>query len=425
MSSLLTTQTWKRRNRSETYDCRLVAEIATNLKRCGETLSQTRRLPTRCHENICRAVATLTNQTDKNLAQLERFSNQSSEDLADSVITNCYLPNFKSTLIHYLDFLKCICQRLLPLYRRVGSLLTNQEDFQFLIPQSVPHFRLGDVLEVLGDLHITEIIGVGGMSEIYRTHNEQEIGKSFTLKMSFHENGRRILAHEARMNQELDKRNVNSRRIPFIQFLNTSQKNPCLVFESTEESWTYGQFLHSLSLSPKTYRSTVQLIKRIMRQVASKLKKMHCVSLVHRDVKPSNMIIKRVSHNRYLTLLTDFGISGEVSQQTLQGYDMSTVSKQVVQELVCYGQTTAFASPERNRGSLPDPADDVYALGVTWIKSLLFDFSSKPISSQWAGRLNKLSVPPSHIELLSAMISPDKYRRPKDGDDLLDRIRTL
>lgn len=87
---------------------------------------------------------------------------------------------------------------------------------------------------------------------------------------------------------------------------------------------------------------------RVLREVAWALAYAHGRGVIHRDVKPDNILIERESGR---ALVTDFGIA-RVRQAEREGDDEQAMG------------TAAFASPEQLTGGEVDGRSDVYALGV-------------------------------------------------------------
>ncbi|MFD1152322.1 serine/threonine-protein kinase, partial [Saccharothrix hoggarensis] len=87
---------------------------------------------------------------------------------------------------------------------------------------------------------------------------------------------------------------------------------------------------------------------RIGGRLAGALAAAHAAGIVHRDVKPSNVLIGEDGTVK----LTDFGISRAAGDGTLTGSGMIT-------------GTPAYLAPEVARGEQPDAASDVFSLGAT------------------------------------------------------------
>ncbi len=91
----------------------------------------------------------------------------------------------------------------------------------------------------------------------------------------------------------------------------------------------------------------------IARQVASGLASVHARDIIHRDIKPGNIIMGDDGHPR----IVDFGIAKVVGSHTLT-FDGSTLG------------TFAYMSPEQIRGEDPDPRTDVWSLGAVLYEML-------------------------------------------------------
>jgi len=92
---------------------------------------------------------------------------------------------------------------------------------------------------------------------------------------------------------------------------------------------------------------------RLLSQVASALGAAHARGLVHRDVKPANILL----HERDHAYLTDFGVSHEVGDEGLTG---------IGERL----GTVDYMAPEQCRGERVGPAADIYSLGCVLYEAL-------------------------------------------------------
>jgi hypothetical protein len=94
-------------------------------------------------------------------------------------------------------------------------------------------------------------------------------------------------------------------------------------------------------------------LARVLREVAWALAHAHAHGVVHRDVKPENVMLERGGEGSVgRALVTDFGIAAPASDATASA-----------------GRgTPAFMSPEQARGAVLDGRSDIYSLGVTaWV----------------------------------------------------------
>ncbi|NYJ07400.1 serine/threonine protein kinase [Geodermatophilus daqingensis] len=116
---------------------------------------------------------------------------------------------------------------------------------------------------------------------------------------------------------------------------------PWLVLEHVDADSLQSLLEHGGPLSPRAV-ATIGL------DVLSALEAAHAAGIVHRDVKPANVLVERDGH----ACLTDFGIATSLGETplTTQGALIGSPS---------------FMSPERLHGDEPGPAMDLWSLGAT------------------------------------------------------------
>uniref|UniRef100_UPI002456D5EA serine/threonine-protein kinase n=1 Tax=Nocardia wallacei TaxID=480035 RepID=UPI002456D5EA len=131
-------------------------------------------------------------------------------------------------------------------------------------------------------------------------------------------------------------------------------QNAVTVFDVAEEDgqpWLVMEFVDAQSLATVMREQgplDPQRVARIGAKVAAALAVAHDAGIVHRDVKPANIL---VAENGTVKI-TDFGISRAVGDVTVTSTGF-------------LAGTPAYLSPEVARGEDPEPASDVFALGST------------------------------------------------------------
>lgn len=98
----------------------------------------------------------------------------------------------------------------------------------------------------------------------------------------------------------------------------------------------------------------------LVRQVCAALREAHAVGLIHRDVKPGNVMVCRRGGVPDVAKLLDFGLVHAIDPVLASGSDASRLTR----EGMIMG-TPAFMSPEQGAGKPLDARSDVYSVGVT------------------------------------------------------------
>ncbi|MCJ1709336.1 serine/threonine-protein kinase [Microbacterium sp. VKM Ac-2923] len=159
---------------------------------------------------------------------------------------------------------------------------------------------------------------------------------------------------------------------------------------------------------------------RIGREIAEAFAVIHARGIVHRDVKPSNILIRPAGHagETPRATLADFGIAA------LVGATRVTRADTVI-------GTAAYLSPEQARGMPAAPASDVYALGLVLLEALtgFRPFGSRTPHEALAARLVSspeipVHIPPAWREVLQRMTALEPAERP-DAAGVIVAMRTV
>ncbi|WP_020637331.1 serine/threonine-protein kinase [Amycolatopsis alba] len=171
--------------------------------------------------------------------------------------------------------------------------------------------------------------------------------------------------------------------------------DPCLVME----------YLNGPSLSAIiSDEGTLPLgrVAKIGEQVASALVAAHRAGIVHRDVKPGNILIDESGTAK----ITDFGISRAAGDMTLTQTGL-------------IGGTPAYLAPELARGSDPVPSSDVFALGATLYQAIEgqtpYGNSSNQLALLYAaanGQINPPQQAGAATALLMSLLRTEPAERP-------------
>jgi len=153
------------------------------------------------------------------------------------------------------------------------------------------------------------------------------------------------------------------------------------------------------------------LTMSLIAQAARALQAAHAADLVHRDIKPGNMLISR---GRYVKI-TDFGIAHAAGSAPL------------TRPGVLMG-TAAYLAPERAAGRPATPAADLYALGIVAYQCLSgrVPFHGDPLAVALAHREQPLpplpsSVPADVAALVADLTAKDPSARPASAGEVAER----
>jgi serine/threonine protein kinase len=172
-------------------------------------------------------------------------------------------------------------------------------------------------------------------------------------------------------------------------------EDPCLVMEYLPSTSLGDLLTERGSLSPGE-------VAAIGAQVASALDAAHAKGIVHRDVKPGNILIAENG----VAKITDFGISRAIGDTTVTQTGM-------------LAGTPAYLAPEIARGQDPTSASDVFALGATLYTAVEgappFGYIQNQLAALHAAAAGKV-LPPQQAgqltALLMSLLRTDPVERP-------------
>ncbi len=198
----------------------------------------------------------------------------------------------------------------------------------------------------LGPYRIVERIGSGGMGEVYRAvRADEEFSQQVAIKLvrsgqdpdSVYvrfKNERQILA-------SLDHPNIAK----LLDGGTTEEGVPYVVMELVE-----GQ---RIDVYANSHKLSIADRLKLFAQVCSAVQYAHQRLIVHRDIKPGNILVTSGG----VPKLLDFGIAKILDESVLAGKVENTLTIMKV-------LTPGYASPEQVRGEPVTTASDVYSLGV-------------------------------------------------------------
>ncbi|MFF7236020.1 serine/threonine-protein kinase [Streptomyces collinus] len=199
-------------------------------------------------------------------------------------------------------------------------------------------------LLIAGRYRLADSIGSGGMGRVWRAHDEvlhrKVAVKELTAALYVSESEQAVLLARTRAEARAAAR-INHSAVVTVHDVLEHDGRPWIVMELVEG--------HSLADAVKERgRIDPRETARIGLWVLRALRAAHTAGVLHRDVKPGNVLLGRDGR----VLLTDFGIA------QIEGDTTITRTGEVV-------GSVDYLAPERVRGHDPGPSSDLWALGAT------------------------------------------------------------
>jgi serine/threonine protein kinase len=204
----------------------------------------------------------------------------------------------------------------------------------FLAPSEYPE-HLGR----LGPYEVTELIGQGGMGIVLKAH-DSALHRVVAIKMLAPELATSAAARRRFAREAQAAAAVAHEHVVLIHAVDSAQGLPYLVM-----AYVPGKSLHERI--ERNGPLELKEILRIGRQAAAGLAAAHAQGLVHRDVKPANILLENGVER---VKLTDFGLARAVDDASLTQSGVVTGTPQ-------------YMAPEQARGEAVDHRADLFSLG--------------------------------------------------------------
>jgi len=276
-------------------------------------------------------------------------------------------------------------------------------------------------LQAISHYRIISKLGEGGMGEVY-LGEDTRLGRKVAIKLLplrslDDEHARKRLLREAQAAATLDHPNI------------------CSIHEIGEESGTsfiVMQYIEGETLAKRMQRKPVELpgAFEIAVQIADALTEAHARGIIHRDIKPHNIMLSARGHAKVL----DFGLAKIVEQRSTT--DSMAPTQNLLSEPGMMIGTVPYMSPEQVRGEPVDARSDIFSFGVVLyelfggVQPFVTENPASTISSILTREPPPLSrysheVPPELERIVRKALAKDPERRYQTIKDMLIDLRRL
>jgi eukaryotic-like serine/threonine-protein kinase len=266
----------------------------------------------------------------------------------------------------------------------------------------------------LGHYSIVGAIGAGGMGEVYLAEDarlrRRVALKVLPLHLTTDEGAGKRLLREARAAAALEHPNI------------------CTVYEVGEEggrAFIAMQYVEGQNLADRLKQAPLELqaALSIARQVADAIAEAHRHGIVHRDIKPQNLIVSAGNH----TTVLDFGLAKAVPA------DADSRTATMLTEAGVVSGTLAYMSPEQARAEVVDERSDVFSFGVVLYEMIT---RTHPFArDSWADMLTSILTRDPHVvevpipselrRILRKCLGKDRERRYQTMRDVAIDLENL
>jgi tetratricopeptide (TPR) repeat protein len=271
----------------------------------------------------------------------------------------------------------------------------------------------------LGPYEVVELIGSGGMGEVYRALDTR-LGRAVAIKV--------LPAHLASRTESLTRFRREARAIAAL-----SHPNIVAVFDigsQADTPYVVTELLAGQTLRSRMHGGALSLDEalRIAAAIAEGLGAAHAKGIIHRDLKPENVFLTTDGGVKIL----DFGLA---STEPLLGPAESSAGTQMLTEPGVIIGTIGYMAPEQLHGTPLTAAADVFSFGCLTFEMLdgqmpfqrdsQVEVVAAVLRDDPFERDEPLAMPDEVRELIEDCLRKNPAERPQNGGEIAEALRAM
>src|ERR1700691_2207949 len=276
--------------------------------------------------------------------------------------------------------------------------------------------KAGDPVQGRAQWRLTRPMEISGSSEVWLAENpkthEQRVFK-------FAADGARLKGLKREITISRFLRESLGDRPEFVRLLEWNFETSPFFLESEYAGPNLAEWAETQGgLSKVSYDTRLRLLVDVAKAVAAA----HDIGVLHKDLKPANILVVPGSNGGLQIRLADFGSASLFDPSRLQALGITNLgfTQTASLEAQALTGTLMYLAPEVLAGQSPSAGADVYALGVMLYQLTIGDFR-KPLAPGWEAEIQDSLL----REDIADAACGDPARRLNSAADLVERLLTL
>lgn len=255
--------------------------------------------------------------------------------------------------------------------------------------------------QTLGPYQLLDLIGTGGMGTVYLAEQRAPIHRQVALK---------LVKPGMDTDEALARFSAERQALALLNHPNIAAVYDAGAAQESGRPYFVMEYVPGLDITAHCNHFNLRLDRRVrlFLQVCDGLQHAHQKGLIHRDIKPGNILVKHAVGDSAVVKIIDFGVAKSLQSNGAPKQHLTGMQSRI--------GTATYSSPEQMSSSRlePDIRTDVYSLGI-----MLFEILAgvTPYNSSLASKTN------SDQQLLPGSVEPQAVGKRFSGLEISDKLR--